>query len=414
MKLSVLIGAMLLCWTGAVDAAEPSDDPSQTLLPGDVVRTLIAQDPAVMAAQAGLRVAREGAGILEASPYEWTPSASAQRRSADGAHYNEWNVGVDRTIRLPGKAAADRDLAGGMLDEARARYLGEIHASAKLLMTLWIDWLAAEQGLELSIRNVASARSGMVAVERRVKAGDASKLDLNLVQGELAEQRRLESEARTLAAAAWSRLSARFPGIERRAVPLPQPVPVPHEDAFWRERILEVSEDLRVLRTQLSQSQAAAARARAERIPDPTVGLFTASERGGAERYWGVRVSIPLPGGQRSMRSSQAAAGVDVSFQGLELKRRQLEAEVSSTVTSAKGAYDVASMAREAASSLRGNATLTQKAYGLGELDLQSLLLSRRQELTAANSALQAQATALKAYYGLMIDAHLIWDMDKD
>jgi len=32
----------------------------------------------------------------------------------------------------------------------------------------------------------------------------------------------------------------------------------------------------------------------------------------------------------------------------------------------------------------------------------------------AMNNSLQAQVTALKAYYGLLIDAHLIWDMDHD
>ena len=74
-----------------------------------LVRELLNQDPAVAAAQANLRAARSAAGILEDSPYEWTPSASAQRRNVNtGEHYNEWNIGVDRTIRLPGRPRPTR------------------------------------------------------------------------------------------------------------------------------------------------------------------------------------------------------------------------------------------------------------------------------------------------------------------
>jgi len=55
-----------------------------------------------------------------------------------------------------------------------------------------------------------------------------------------------------------------------------------------------------------------------------------------------------------------------------------------------------------------------QRAYALGEGDLQTLLLARRQTTAAANSALLAQVGALKAYYGLLIDAHLIWGLDSE
>ncbi|REN19571.1 TolC family protein, partial [Mycobacterium tuberculosis] len=54
---------------------------------------------------------------------------------------------------------------------------------------------------------------------------------------------------------------------------------------------------------------------------------------------------------------------------------------------------------------------LTQRAYALGEADLQSLLLARRQFLEASRSALEARADALRANYRLLVDAHLIWDL---
>jgi hypothetical protein len=55
-----------------------------------------------------------------------------------------------------------------------------------------------------------------------------------------------------------------------------------------------------------------------------------------------------------------------------------------------------------------------QRAYTLGEAELQALLLARRQATAATTSALQARVAALKAYYGLLVDAHLIWDLAHD
>jgi len=41
-------------------------------------------------------------------------------------------------------------------------------------------------------------------------------------------------------------------------------------------------------------------------------------------------------------------------------------------------------------------------------------LLSNRQATAARNNTLQAQLVALKAYFGLLIDAHLVWDLAHD
>ena len=57
---------------------------------------------------------------------------------------------------------------------------------------------------------------------------------------------------------------------------------------------------------------------------------------------------------------------------------------------------------------------LMQRAYSLGESDLQALLSARRQATTAAQSALAARIAAIKAYYSLLVDAHLVWDMEHE
>ena len=408
---TLLLG--LLTLSGTVHAAQPVNPPG--LLPSEIARPLLEQDPGVAAARAGLEVARQEAGILDKSPYEWTTRATGQQRRLDsGPRYNEWNIGVERTIRLPGKAAADRRIGKATVEESQARNGEVLLQAARELMALWVDWLAAERARELAANNLQSIQTSLTAVEKRARAGDASKLDVSITRAELAEHKRLDNDAKTQAAATWSRLSTRFPGLQRQIQALPTPSPLGENAVFWRDRILAESDALKVVQAQMRTAQSQVERARADKIPDPTLGVYTASEVGGQERFAGVMISIPIPGGARDARHAKAIAVVGVARQELELKRRQLETEIASAITIARGAYDSLRIANEGAAAMRENATLMQRAYTLGEVELQALLLARRQATAAMNNVLQAQVSALQAYYGLLIDAHLIWDLEHD
>lgn len=411
-----MLSIALLTASGAVLAAEAVNPPG--LLPTQIARPLLERDPAVASVRAGLNVASQEADILDKSPYEWTTKLSGQRRATsypgNSANYNEWNAGIERTIRLHGKAAADRRIGGATVEEARARYGEALHEAARELMALWVDWLAAERAQELAANNLRATEENLAVVEKRARAGDASKLDVSVARAELAEQKRQYSDAKTQAAAAHSRLSTRFPGVDIQSTAMPSPLPVEEDAAFWRERILAESDELKVVQAQLRTAQAHAERARADKTPDPTIGIYTASEIGGRERISGVTFSIPIPGGVRDSRSARAIAAIEVSQQEVELKKRQLEADIASAVATARGAYDSLQIANEGSAAMRENANLTQRAYMLGEAELQALLLARRQATAAMNSALQAQVTALKAYYRLLVDAHLIWDLEHD
>lgn len=413
MKTQCFLLIAVLGLSASAHAAQPVNPPG--LLPTPVVRPLLEGDPRVSAARAGLEVGRQEAGILDQSPYEWTPRVTGQRRRIDtGPRHNEWNVGIERTIRLPGKATADRNIGRATVEASQARYGEALHEAARDFMGLWVDWLAAEQALELAARNLESVQESLSAVEKRSRAGDASKLDASIARAELSEQRRLHNDAKTQASAAWLRLATRFPGLPRQIVPLPTPLKVGEDTAFWRQRILAESDELKVAGAEMRVAQAQAERARADRTPDPTLGVFAASEFGNQERLYGLAISIPIPGGGRDARSARATAAVEVSRQDIEMVKRRVEADVASAVATARGTYDSLAIANEGAATMSENARLLQRAYALGEAELQALLLARRQATAATNNALQAQVTALKAYYGLLVDAHLIWDLAHD
>ena len=155
-------------------------------------------------------------------------------------------------------------------------------------------------------------------------------------------------------------------------------------------------------------------RSRAEKTPDPTLGIYTASEIGGRERILGISISIPLPGGQRDRRADKAVHSVEVMRQEVELQKRKLEADIASAVAIAEGAYESLQIAETGASAMQDNAKLMQRAYSLGEADLQALLLVRQRATGAAQNALATRVTALKSYYLLLVDAHLVWDLNHE
>ena len=411
--MKILVAATTLAVATTAGAASPYTAPG---LPStELVRPLLEKDPAVAAARAGIEAAEHEARALSASPYEWTPRVTGQRRRLDsGLRYNEWNVGIERGLRLPAKADADRRIGGFIVEAARARYGEALHETALEFMNRWIDWQGAEQALALSERNLESTRKAMEAVARRVRAGDASRLEEGLARAELSEQARLNAEARAAATNAWLRLSSRFAGAPRRVEALPLPTPPDRDAAFWRQRVLEESDEIKMAVALEQRARARAERLRAERIPDPTVSAFTASEFGGAERFSGIGVSIPLPGGARSARADQALSEGAVSAQEVTLKKLEVEERVMVAFASAQGATEVLRLAREGAAAMSENARLAQRAYELGEGDLSSLLLARRQAVAAEVNATQAQVAALKASYALLIHAHFIWDLDHE
>jgi hypothetical protein len=81
----------------------------------------ISEDPTVRSARSELEAARVDAAQMEASPYEWTSRLSYQdRRYERGADSHEWNVALERQVRLPAKRTADQSMASAARSAAEA------------------------------------------------------------------------------------------------------------------------------------------------------------------------------------------------------------------------------------------------------------------------------------------------------
>jgi len=399
----------LCCLAGGAVAGPAPDLPS--LLPGAELVKVLEQDPEVLAAAAALDLATQQARALEQSPYEWTVRASGQRRSVDpGAVSNEWNTGLERTLRLPAKGKADRQIAAATFDQGWARYRMARRAAARSLIEAWLEWQSAQQQQMLAAAQQGGAKGIVAAVDKRIRAGDASQLDASLARAELAEQQRLENEAKTAATVAAVRIHARFPGLPASAATMEAPVPISQSAQELRQRMMEANVTLRDAQTQLLIAKGQQERASAERLPDPTVGIYTGREARGQERITSISLSIPIPGPQRGTRAGAASATAEMTRQEVELRRRELDANVAALLATADGSYAGWQIAQAGAAEMRDNARLMQRAYALGEVDLQALLSAGRLATAAEQTALAARTSALRAYWAVMLEANLLWE----
>ena len=411
---SAFLAAALLPFAPLTAIAEQRPTPPD-LPPTELARASIDQDPSVVEARRALTAAGHGAAALRAGSHEWTTRLAAQRRRVEnGGNSNEWTASLERTIRIGGKAGIDAQLGDNELIIGQARIGEARHEAARALADLWLDTLATSRQRELWAEQLSFAQASHQAVEKRRKAGDASMLDLNVAKSDLIEVQRQLSAATSAEAKAKAKLAVRFPTLKYEPKPLAEPTALDMSLPQWRDRILAESDPIKIAEGLLKKAELSAARARADRIPDPTVGVYTASEAFRNERIVGLSLSIPLSGSYRSERMQQALQEAEAARAKVERQKRDEETEVVEAYADATGGLERWRLASQGLATTRDSARLTQRAYSLGEADLQTLLLARRQTLDASTATEQARVEALRWRYRLLVDAHLIWALDDE
>ena len=411
--------AVVFAWAVLVPGAWANDVAPPPYLPSTSEAVAwIEADSSVVRARHGIAAAAHGGAALAAGAQEWQVRVQGQRREIqDGAPASrEWLVQLERPWRVNGKAGLDRQLGEVENTIARAR-LGEArHESARALADLWIAELAARRRQALTGNQVELAHGNLDVVRKRRRAGDASLLDEQMALAELGDGRREHSMAQTALAKARAATRTRFgaeipAGLGLVGSSPEEPLLV---ESLWLAKVLEEADPIKAAEAVLDRARMAASRARAEHVPDPTVGVFAAREARGNEKVVGVSVTVPLGGVHRTQRALQLEREVDVAQAALDQVRRETALEARTTWTEAQGSRERWQLGRETARLASENARLMQRAYALGEADLQALLLARRQAAQAAVAALEAQADSLRWEARLLVDAHLIWDLTHD
>lgn len=397
----------------AADVADAPDLP----LRAQVIEALTGS-PMVRAAGAQIEVEEARSRRLEAGPHEWMLRFSDQQRSlrpAPRARYNDWDVGVERALRLPGKAELDRQLGAAGIASAKISRGDALHEASRALLAGWFDWLREEAAADQWRRQRDILARQASVVKRRVELGDAPRLEALQADAALAQAEAQLAQALGRSQVAAESLRRLYPALALPAgVPETAPTPVDGDAARWIEAILEHNHELGVARADSARARIGASRADAERRPDPSVGVNLGRERDGEERILGVSLSIPLTGAGRRADADAALAAVQVSAHREAGVRRRVEAEAAALHRRARTAYAGWQGQQSAAEALTRSADLSERAWQLGEGTLAETLNARRLAHEARLAARLARLDASESRYRLLLDAHQLWPLDMD
>lgn len=391
--------------------AGAGDDP--LLPPSELVLRAIGGTPEVQGAEAGVSRASAQARMRASGSYEAQVTAIPQRRRVEGDRtYNEWEFDVTRSVRWPNKARLDREIGARGQEAAQLGLEDAHHAAARRLLVAWSDWQRARVARAQLTQLMEVAQRDRDAVARRVALGDAAERERIAADAALAQSRAALQRAQAAQAQAELLWRSVFPSIrlpEREPSTEYAPPELEGGDAAWVELIIARSHEVGVSAALARQKDAEARRARADRLPDPSVGIRVLNDLGGRERAYGVVLGIPLGGAYRRAEAASASADAQAAEADLAMVRRDVEREARAVVAAARAQRDIWASQRQALEAARAHAAKAARAYALGESGIAELLAARRTEQEAALAERQAAIDALEAVTRVRVDAHDLW-----
>ncbi len=405
--------AMAVNSAWAADFKEYSDLPPQAM-----VQQVLQSHPSVLAARSGIKAGEAARDRFEAGSHEFSVTAGAARRRVvdSGERLRDWSVGLERAVRLPRKAELDSALGQQNLVLTQNAYGDAMHEAGRSLLSGWFLWQRERAQSEQWQQQVDVLKQQVDVVTRRVKAGDAARLEEELAQAALMQAEISLQQAKLRAENAKSSLNRYFPALALPAQPLAtgQMPPPGHDLAYWLDLGLDHNHELMLARAESRVAQLTAQRADADRVPDPSLGLHYLSERNGSENVTGLYVTLPLPGGARRAASAESQAHAEMAAQREALVQRRVEAEISVAYNSAKATHASWQSAQAASELIQRNEVKMARAYELGEMGLNDVLLARRQGMEARLAATLSRFDAAEAHYRLLLDTHQLWPLGNE
>jgi outer membrane protein TolC len=407
---SLLIGlaAAMAVNAGTAFAAEPA----APLPDPDTAHAVLAETPAVQAALAARDAAKARGEALDIGPYEFEVNAAGQRRDVHHeGNYNEWEAGVSRRVRLPGKAALDRELGALGKQVAELGIADAFHSAALELLDGWFGWLEAASAVTAAQQARERLADERAAVQKRVARGDAAQLDLDLADSALASAEATLAQARSDAAERSALLAARYPRLPVPAAPPAVPEPqLPQRDAAaLAARIVARSHEIGIADGRYQESLKRAERGQRDRLSDPALGIRTLSERDGDEQAVALTLNVPIGGRYRAAEARALAADAGAAGAQLDAVRRQIGANAQAVTTRMQGSYASWQAAQRAAEAARAHAERARRGYQLGETDLFTLLAAQRTAQESERAELAARIATHAAIARVLVDAHELW-----
>lgn len=390
---------------------------ADVLLPLDKdVKEALYTSPRVIGATSKKNALNYKADSIQSGHYEFTLKGSYKNRDVSGqggSQFNESEISIERPIRSWGKGEADQNLANVTKKYANILYADSLHEASRDLLRLWFKHLKA-----LKYRNTAQLNKNIAdeilhITEVRFKVGEVAELDVQLAK---AEQGRLKAAldiAQSEEFSSVSNLNNRYPPIKPIQDLIFSEVPVleGRQEIFLKEYINN-NHELNMLKTESEQYVMSAKRSDLEKIPDPTIGLFSIRERNGNETINGLSLSMAIPAEHRKFNSDMANAEAEVANEKVVELEQILSAEFQSLWNEMASKRSASFNLFESAKNQNEAAEKAKKAYMLGEGSISDLIMARRLANENQLSADLAKLDAFESYYRIKLDLHQIWDFD--
>ncbi|MCB1570009.1 MAG: TolC family protein [Xanthomonadales bacterium] len=405
----------IACIAPLLALVAPCAQAQQWLPDPALVATAITAQPSVQAAMGRVDSAGAQARARAVGPHEVEVGVIRQVRQVDAIdgdrRYGEYEAQVGRAFRWPGKAALDRQIGEHGKSAAELRLDDVRHQVARNLLDRWMGWLRADE-----LAREAEARAESLSNERRalgrsVELGDAAQKDLDLLDVDFAQSEAARVTANGDRAAARAALENDFPGL-----PLPQRVPsvtqpgeLSQNGEAWIARIVGRSHEIAAAEANAAKADALAARARADRLPDPTIGLRVLHDRGGAERALGLVVSFPIGGRYRSALADAESANASALHSDSLAMLRDIQREAEQTVRLAIQQRENWLAQQRALAASREATRRVRRGWELGELPLSDWLLAERMYRQIALAEAAARVDAERARLRVLVDSHELW-----
>ncbi|EAP90308.1 Outer membrane efflux protein [Oceanicaulis alexandrii HTCC2633] len=296
----LLVGALFLSPLAQAQSAE------------EQVRAALEAAPSVAVARSEREVALARAEQRDIGEYETSLDAGFARRQAESASdTSEWQVGVTRSFRWPQKRRLDHELARTEMAMADASYEAAWQGEALEWVSLWGQWDQARALEAIMARRLEDARARRDAEAIRVDQNRGRGVDLDRLERDLSLAAAALQGAQTDQELTRLALEARFPGTARPELGqglLSETCTLSQDTEGALSAILAANPQLHVARLELNHAELMRQRAEYDRRADLQLGLQVFSEQDGRETGVGVGVSLPITGGLRAARLSEAAS----------------------------------------------------------------------------------------------------------
>ncbi|MGB9191229.1 TolC family protein [Acinetobacter sp.] len=414
-----LLGLGCCVMMTSVVSAEPALD--QVLPQLDAVKQSLLQHPTVRSAVSDQDYANfAGQGLKLGHP--WTVRAGMQLRNSnaqDGqtkSNSYEPSFGIEKQIRLPGKYELDQDLAQRGMSIAELKYEDAKHEVAKNLLNQWFAYMRSALQLTRLEEQQARIQHYMQMTQQRIRAGDAPRLELMLLSNESRQIEEQYMQAKTAYYQAQQLLSRDYQGNipEHWSSDVIKIRPLEYTQTEWIQQVLSANHELELVKTQAAQQDALVKREQLNRVPNPTVGVGYSREQSGVENLMSVSVSIPLA--SRKVRIASGMAMAEAQKANFEIGRveNRLRQETQYWFTQMESATVRSEQAQQNLAQLQQQHGLMQKAYKLGELSLNELLLHSQQLVDARGRIDQAKIDYAESLSLLLLNSHQLWPLHED